>query len=56
MDEKFVFIGEADFIYLTSGMTTTVYNLRDSKLGIDGEFLEVFISRKVTKNLALPKK
>lgn len=35
-----------DFIYLHSGMTTTVIRIRDRSRGIDGEFIEVFISRK----------
>lgn len=35
-----------DFIYLSSGMTTAVYKVIDRKLGIDGEFLEVFVSTK----------
>ncbi len=35
-----------DFIFLHSGMTTTIFVDRDRKKGIDGEFIEVFISRK----------
>jgi hypothetical protein len=35
-----------DFIYAHSGMSTTIYRERDRSKGIDGEFLEVFISRK----------
>ncbi len=35
-----------DYIRLCSGMTTTTYRIADRKLGIDGEFLEVFVSRK----------
>ena len=35
-----------DFVYRSSGMTTTIYQLRDAKLGLEGEFLEVFVSRK----------
>lgn len=35
-----------DFVYRNSGMTTTIYQLRDPKLGLEGEFLEVFVSRK----------
>jgi SAM-dependent methyltransferase len=35
-----------DFIYANSGMSTTIYRERDRSKGIDGEFLEVFISRK----------
>jgi hypothetical protein len=35
-----------DFIYRHSGMTTTAVRIRDAREGIDGEFREVFISRK----------
>ncbi|HEY7547732.1 MAG TPA: class I SAM-dependent methyltransferase [Blastocatellia bacterium] len=35
-----------DFIYRHSGMTTTVLRIRDRYRGIDGEFIEVFVSRK----------
>ena len=35
-----------DYIRQSCGMTTSVYKLQDRKLGIDGEFLEIFISRK----------
>lgn len=35
-----------DFIYEHSGMTTTVYHLENRRLGIDGKFLEVFVSKK----------
>jgi SAM-dependent methyltransferase len=35
-----------DFIYKCSGMTTTIYLEKNRKLGLDAEFLEVFISRK----------
>lgn len=35
-----------DFIYLKSGMATTIYNLSNLDLGIDGKFLEVFVSSK----------
>jgi SAM-dependent methyltransferase len=34
-----------DFIYCCSGMTTTAILIRDMKLGLAGEFCEVFISR-----------
>ncbi len=37
-----------DFIYEHSGMTTTIYLVKDRNMGLDGEFLEVFISRKLT--------
>lgn len=36
----------ADFIYRSSGMSTVTYRSVDRKQGIDGEFLEVFVSRK----------
>lgn len=36
-----------DFIYVNGGMSTTIYRERDRNKGIDGEFLEVFISRKL---------
>lgn len=36
----------ADFIYKASGLTTTVLLTRDRTKGLDGQFLEVFISRK----------
>lgn len=36
-----------DFIHQHSGLSTTVYQLRDSRRGLDGEFLEVFVSRKL---------
>jgi SAM-dependent methyltransferase len=35
-----------DFIYISSGMCTTIYPKKDRSMGLDGEFLEVFISRK----------
>jgi SAM-dependent methyltransferase len=35
-----------DFIYTSSGMSTIIYREKDRSKGIDGEFLEVFISRK----------
>ena len=36
----------ADFVYNNSGMTTTIYLEIDRNKGLDGKFLEVFISRK----------
>jgi hypothetical protein len=36
-----------DFIFKTSGMTTTVFNIESSQMGIIGEFWEVFLSRKI---------
>ncbi|HEU4717845.1 MAG TPA: class I SAM-dependent methyltransferase [Bacteroidia bacterium] len=35
-----------DFIFEHGGMTTTIYLETDRKKGLDGQFLEVFISRK----------
>ena len=35
-----------DFIYRHSGLPTTIYTTRDRRLGLDGEFLEVCVSRK----------
>jgi SAM-dependent methyltransferase len=35
-----------DFVYRASGLTTTVVRIRDRHLGIDAEFIEVFVSRK----------
>jgi SAM-dependent methyltransferase len=35
-----------DFIYKNSNMFTTIYLSKDKKIGLEGEFLEVFISRK----------
>ena len=35
-----------DFIYRTSGVTTTAILIRDMRLGLAGEFCEVFISTK----------
>jgi SAM-dependent methyltransferase len=37
-----------DFIASVSGMESTVISDKDSRFGIDGEFLEVIISRKAT--------
>lgn len=37
-----------DFIYRTSGATTTAILIRDMRLGLAGEFCEVFISTKPT--------
>lgn len=37
-----------EYIFRHSGLYTTVYLTRDPKLGLDGEFLEVFVSRKLT--------
>jgi SAM-dependent methyltransferase len=34
------------FILRASGMTTTIYSFFDTRLGLEGEFLDVFVSRK----------
>jgi SAM-dependent methyltransferase len=39
-------IGFPDFVYRESGMFTTVIKIKDRSLGLDAEFLEVFVSRK----------
>lgn len=36
-----------DIIFKSSGLYTTIHLIRDRTLGIDGKFLEVFVSRKV---------
>lgn len=35
-----------DIIYKSSGMSTIVYLQKDKRKGLDGDFLEIFISRK----------
>lgn len=35
-----------DLIFRSSGMATTIYLQKDPRMGLDAEFLEVFISRK----------
>lgn len=35
-----------DFIYEHSGMTTTIYNIHNLEMGLEAEFLEVFVSTK----------
>jgi len=37
-----------DFVFRSCGMTTTILNFYDSRLGLKGEFLDVLISRKVS--------
>jgi SAM-dependent methyltransferase len=37
-----------DFIFYASGMTTSIFNFFDTRLGLEGEFLDVFVSRKAT--------
>jgi SAM-dependent methyltransferase len=39
-----------DFILRTSGMTTTIFNFFDPRFGLEGEFLDVLISRKCFGN------
>jgi SAM-dependent methyltransferase len=39
-------IGFTDFVYTHSGMFTTVIQIKDPSMGLDGKFLEVFVSRK----------
>ncbi len=36
----------ADFVYRCSGLTTTAVHVHDRRQGIEGKFIEVFISRK----------
>jgi len=36
----------ADFVYRCSGLTTTAVHLNDRRQGIEGQFIEIFISRK----------
>jgi SAM-dependent methyltransferase len=38
-----------DFIFRASGMTTTIFNFFDPRFGLEGEFLDVLISRKPWK-------
>lgn len=42
-----------DFIYRHSGLTTTVMRIHDKYLGIEGEFIEVFISQKHAARLGM---
>jgi SAM-dependent methyltransferase len=37
-----------DFIFYASGMTTSIFSFFDTRLGLEGEFLDVFLSRRVT--------
>ena len=41
-----------DFVYLCSGLTTTVVQIHDRRQGIAGKFIEVFVSQK--PNLEVP--
>ncbi|MBE8988442.1 MULTISPECIES: class I SAM-dependent methyltransferase [unclassified Nostoc] len=36
-----------DYIYTHSGMSTTIYLIKDKKMGLEADFLEVFVSRKL---------
>ena len=45
----------ADFVFRASGLTTTAIHLHDRSLGIDAEFIEVFISRKVSGSISPPR-
>jgi len=35
-----------DIIYRSSGLTTTIFRIRDRSLGIDGSYIEIFVSSK----------
>lgn len=37
-----------DFVFRSSGMTTTIFNFHDPRFGLKGEFLDVMISRKTS--------
>jgi SAM-dependent methyltransferase len=37
-----------DFVFRSSGMTTTIFNFYNPRLGLEGEFLDVLLSRKVS--------
>jgi hypothetical protein len=37
-----------DFVFRSSGMTTTIFNFYDPRFGLKGEFLDVLISRKTS--------
>jgi SAM-dependent methyltransferase len=37
-----------DFIFRSSGLTTSIFNFFDPRYGLEGEFLDVFVSRKVS--------
>jgi SAM-dependent methyltransferase len=37
-----------DLIFQASGMTTSIFSFFNTNLGLEGEFLDVFVSRKVT--------
>jgi SAM-dependent methyltransferase len=42
-----------DFILRASGMTTTIFNFFDPRLGLQGAFLDVLISRKCSSSAIL---
>jgi hypothetical protein len=37
-----------DFVFRSSGMTTTIFNFYNPRLGLKGEFLDVLLSRTVS--------
>ena len=37
-----------DFVFRSSGLTTTILNFYDPRFGLKGEFLDVLIGRKVS--------
>jgi hypothetical protein len=37
-----------DFVFRSSGMTTTIFNFYNPRFGLKGEFLDVLLSRKVS--------
>jgi Methyltransferase domain len=43
-----------DFVFKASGLTTTAVYIRDRKQGIEAEFIEVFISRKLAADSQTP--
>jgi SAM-dependent methyltransferase len=43
-----------DFVFRSCGMTTTIFNFYDPRLGLKGEFLDVLISRKASASELIP--
>jgi hypothetical protein len=43
-----------DFVFRSSGMTTTIFNFYNPRLGLAGEFLDVLISRKPSAHNLMP--
>jgi SAM-dependent methyltransferase len=41
------------FIFQSSGMMTSIFSFLNTRLGLEGEFLDVFVSRKVTPNFGV---